>query len=133
MNDWDFIEELGGEEKALALMRHFYDRLFDDMIIGFFFDNSDHEALVRSQLAYVHAHIGGRQGSYDGPSIRKAHAQLPILTGHFDRRHQILRETLEKFDVADHVREAWLGLDVAMREMVINQGAQRRDDILSGD
>ena len=131
MENWDIIEEVGGQEAMQALMRRFYDRLFDDIIIGFFFENSDKEALIASQIAYVHAHLGGRQGSYEGPSIRKAHQDLPILVGHFDRRHKILGEVLEEFEVPDRVRDAWLELDQAMREMVINQGAQRRDEMLS--
>lgn len=131
MADWDIIEEVGGEGAMQTLMRRFYDRLFDDIIIGFFFDNSDKEALIASQIAYVHAHLGSRKGSYEGPSIRDAHSDLPILVGHFDRRHKILGEVLEEFDVTDRVRKAWLELDQAMREMVINQGAQRRDELLS--
>lgn len=131
MENWDVIEEVGGEDAMWSLMSRFYDRLFDDLLIGFFFENSDKDRLIRSQIDYVHAHIGSRRGSYDGPSIRQAHADLPILKGHFDRRHQILTEVLEEFDVPQEVRRAWLGLDRAMREMVINQGAQRRDDLLS--
>ena len=130
MSDWDVIEEVGGRAAIEEMMRHFYDRLFDDVIIGFFFADSDKEALVQSQIAYVRANLGGRHGDYQGPPIRKAHADLPILSGHFDRRHQILAETLEAFDVPQHVREAWLDLDTSMREMVLNHGAQKRDDML---
>ena len=128
--DWDFIEEVGGPTGAEELMRSFYDRLFEDVMVGFFFDNSDKEELIASQINYVHAYLGGRQGSYDGPSIRKAHQDLPILVGHFDRRHTILREVLEEFDVPRHAAKAWLDLDQAMRKMVINYGAQRRDEML---
>ena len=41
-----------------------------------------------------------------------------------------LAETLEAFDVPQHVREAWLDLDTSMRDMVLNHGAQKRDDML---
>ena len=132
MDDWDIIEEVGGGAAMESLMREFYDRLFDDMIIGFLFDHSDKEALIASQIDYIHAHLGSRQGRYEGPSIREAHRDLPILVGQFDRRHQILGEVLQEFEVPERVRQAWLNLDQAMREMVINQGAQRRDEILSG-
>lgn len=132
MPDWNVIEEVGGRERMETLMRRFYDRLFDDVIIGFFFADSDKEELVQSQIDYVHAHIGDRSGTYDGPSIRNAHADQPIMRGHFDRRHQILRETLEEFDVPDHVRQAWLGLDQSMREMVLKQGEQAREETLNG-
>lgn len=128
MPKWDLIEEVGGEEAMLALMRRFYDRLFDDVMVGFFFANSDKEALVRSQIQYVHAHLGARRGDYEGPSIHSAHAELPILSGHFDRRHQILSEVLEEFEVPEHVRQAWLALDRSMRPMVLRQGKDAREN-----
>lgn len=109
-----------------TLMRRFYDRLFEDVLIGFFFVDSDKEALIRSQIDYVHAHVGTRRGDYGGPSIHRAHADLPILSGHFDRRHQILTEVLDEFDVPDHVKQAWLELDRSMRPMVLKQGKQAR-------
>ncbi|RDV37335.1 hypothetical protein DV096_15280 [Bradymonadaceae bacterium TMQ3] len=126
---WDVIEEVGGRARMETLMRTFYDRLFDDLMIGFFFATSDKEALIASQIAYVHAHIGSRKGSYQGPPIRQAHQKMPILVGHFDRRHQILIDVLEIFEVPGHVREAWLGLDWAMRDLVIRQGDQARQDM----
>lgn len=126
---WDVIEEVGGRARMEALMRAFYDRLFDDLMIGFFFAMSDKEALIASQIDYVHAHLGSRQGRYQGPPIRQAHQKMPILVGHFDRRHQILIEVLEEFEVPEHVREAWLGLDRAMRDLVIRQGDQARQEM----
>lgn len=126
MAQWDVIEEVGGEERMQRLMGRFYDRLFDDVMVGFFFAGSDKQALIRSQIDYVHAHLGGRHGDYTGPSIRCAHAELPILSGHFDRRHQILIEVLEEFDIPQKVRQEWLKLDRVMRPMVLEQGRQAR-------
>lgn len=125
-DNWDVIEEVGGKQRMQELMREFYDRLFDDVFVGFFFRDSDKEHLIRSQIDYVHANIGSRDGTYEGPSIRKAHEDLPILAGHFDRRHTILTQVLDDFDVPEHVREAWLSLDRAMRPMVLKQGKQAR-------
>ncbi len=125
--NWDVIEEVGGEACMEKLMREFYDRLFDDVFVGFFFRNSDKEHLIRSQIAYVHANLGSRRGTYEGPSIRKAHEDLPILAGHFDRRHTILTQVLDDFDVPEHVQKAWLSLDRAMRPMVLKQGKQARE------
>ncbi len=125
--NWDVIEEVGGQERMEALMRRFYDRLFDDVFVGFFFRNSDKEHLIRSQIDYVHANLGSRSGSYEGPSIRRAHAELPILAGHFDRRHTILEQVLCEFEVPEHVKSAWLGLDRSMRPMVLKQGKEARE------
>lgn len=127
MSDWDVIEEVGGRERIEEIVGRFYDLVFDDLFIGFLFRDADKEKLVQSQIDYVHAHIGSRRGTYEGPSIRKAHAQLPILAGHFDRRQALLKQVFEEFDVPDHVREAWLQLDRSMRPMVLKQGREARD------
>ncbi len=120
--DWDVIEEVGGREVMEAMMRRFYDRLFDDLFVGFLFEGHDKERLIASQMAYIHAHLGGRQGDYKGPSIRKAHEEMTIFVGHFDRRHKVLEEVLREFDVPEEVREAWLELDRSLRELVVSSG-----------
>ena len=127
---WILSEELGGADKLEAVIARLYDRLFTDMMIGFFFAGKDKAELIRSQITYVEAHLGARGMSYEGPSIRKAHAHLPILVGHFDRRHQILREVLEEFSVPEHVATAWLELDASLRDFVVGMGGKARDQIL---
>jgi hemoglobin len=126
MTSYDLIDAVGGPEVMQELMQTFYDRLFDDLMVGFFFANSDKDALVRSQIAYVHAHLGDRSGDYQGPSIYEAHKHMPILAGHFDRRHQILQDVLAEFDVPEQVQVEWLALDRAMRPMVLRQGREFR-------
>lgn len=130
---FNLADEMGGEEALRGMMRDFYDRVFDDAIIGFLFAKSDKEALVESQIDFVTAHLGDRSGAYEGPNIREAHRNLPILTGQFDRRHQILKETLIAHEAPEHVVEAWLALDQSLRNFVVNLGAQKRDEILHDD
>lgn len=126
-------DALGGPDRLLELMRSFYDRLYDDAMVGFFFLPHDKESLVLAQIDYVHSHLGDRAATYTGRSIRDAHRDLPILSGHFDRRHQILLETLADFNVPRHVQDDWLQLDLAMRPMVLQQGSATRKKIISGD
>jgi len=124
---WNLVEELGGEERFRAMMQDFYDRLFDDVLVGFLFQPHDKERLIESQMAYLSAHLGDRSGTYEGPTIREAHARLPILAGHFDRRHKVLADVLEEWEVPEHVREEWLELDLSLRKFVVSMGATRRD------
>jgi hemoglobin len=128
--DWSIVEALGGEERFEALITRFYDRLFVDPMIGFFFAGKDKRHLVVSQMAYLQAHLGDRRGVYEGPSIRASHAHLPILVGHFDRRHKILVEVLDEFAVADPARKAWLELDASLRDFVVRTGAAARERML---
>lgn len=124
---WNLAQEVGGDAKLLKIVQDLYDRFFDDMMIGFFFQPHDKSRLVQSQLDYVSANLGDRSGVYGGPSIRKAHAALPILSGHFDRRHQILREVLADNQVPESVQKAWIAFDLSLRDFVVREGKKVRD------
>lgn len=113
------------------MISEFYDELFDDVIVGFLFHPHDKADLIASQLRWLRAHLGDRMGTWDGGSIRKIHAHLPILAGHFDRRHHILVGLLDRWDVPEHVHDEWIALDASLRPLVLNVGAIERDRILS--
>ena len=131
---WRLIDEVGGEEALERLVRDFYTRLFDDTMVGFFFWPHDKEALIAHQMAYVRAHVGAPDGtSYRGRSMRRAHEHLPILVGHFDRRHQILEEVLRDHAIVSHVAQAWLALDESLRTFIVRTGAKKRRAILEGE
>jgi hemoglobin len=131
MADWTLIDRVGGEAALRALLRDFYDRLYDDMIVGFLFQPHDKEALIAHQFDYVCAHIGIKTTRYTGRSMREAHRHLPILAGQFDRRHQLLRDVLRDHDVPADVQEVWLTLDTSLREFILSRGAMERDRILN--
>lgn len=122
-----------GPERLEAIVRELYDLLFDDVLVGFLFAPHDKETLIASQQRWLRAHLGDRAGEWHGGSIRALHHHLPILPGHFDRRHFLLKGILERHEVPEHVREEWLSLDLALRPLVLNLGAAERDRILRQD
>lgn len=124
---WNLAHEVGGETVLLEIIRDLYDRLFADMMIGFFFQPHEKSRLIQSQYDYLTAHLGDRSGTYEGPSIRRAHESLPILSGHFDRRHQLLRAVLQDQQVPAHVQDAWLEFDLSLRDLVVREGKKVRD------
>jgi len=119
-------DEIGGEQGLRRVLRTLYDRLFDDPMIGFFFAGKDKEKLVEHQLWFTARFLGG-PSRYTGRSLPDAHAALPILPGHFDRRHQILREVLEEHRVPAAVRDEWLRVDQSLKTAVIKSGAAARE------
>lgn len=128
---WRLDDEVGGPEALRAIVAELYAQLYDDLLVGFLFEPFDQAQLVAHQLDYLRAHLGDRSGRYTARSMRQAHQSLPILPGHFDRRHHLLKATLARHDVPAHVQEAWLGLDLALRPFVLNLGATARDALLS--
>lgn len=121
------FDEIGGEAGLRRVMRALYDRLFDDMMIGFLFAGKDKEKLIEHQVWFTAKFLGG-PSHYEGRSLPDAHAALPILPGHFDRRHHILREVLEAHQVAAEVRAEWLRVDQSLRYAVLKSGADAREN-----
>ncbi len=124
---WNLAREVGGEAVLSEIIHDLYERLFADMMIGFFFQPHDKSRLIQSQYDYLNAHLGDRGGVYEGPSIRRAHDLLPILPGHFDRRHQILVDVLQDHQVPAHVQEAWIEFDLSLRDLVVREGKKARE------
>ncbi len=124
--DWTLLDACGGHDALMALLTDFYDRLFDDLFVGFFFTPHDKQDLIAHQFAYITSHLGKRDPStprYTGRPMLKAHTHLPILAGHFDRRHVILSEVLRDHDVPEHVQHAWLELDQSLRPLILARGS----------
>jgi hemoglobin len=124
MTTW--YEALGGEEKVRAILRTLYDRLFADPMVGFLFDGKDKEHIVLQQLTFTCRFLGGPQ-RYTGKPLPEAHASLPLLPGHFDRRHHLLAEVLKEQGVPEEVQKAWLHIDETLRPSVLAAGAEARE------
>jgi len=119
------FDEVGGEAGLRRVLRTLYDRLFDDLMIGFFFAGKDKEKLIEHQLWFTARFLGG-PSRYEGRSLPDAHASLPILPAHFDRRHQILREVLEAEHVPQAVRDEWLRVDQSLKHAIVKSGEEAR-------
>lgn len=115
-----FFEQLGGEQKLKVIINTFIDRVFDDRMIGFFFRNADRQRIkaMEYQLA---AHFLGAEVEYQGRPLDQVHAKHPIMGGHFARRRQILKETLDLYHVPEPIKEAWLEHTDALRPLITSQ------------
>jgi hemoglobin len=102
-----YYEQLGGENKLRPVINDFVDRVFDDIMIGFFFRKAKKERikLFEYQLA---AELLGGPVVYEGRPLHEAHAQHRIMGGQFARRTQILRETLKDHQIPENVQAIWL-------------------------
>lgn len=115
-----------GEERLRAIIAEFVDRIFDDVMIGFFFRHADRERIKAKEFEFAAAHLGGPV-TYSGRPIDKAHRAHPIMGGQFMRRLHILKQVLEAHAVPEPIREHWLGHTEALRPLVTRDSGGRCD------
>jgi hemoglobin len=128
MSSTTLFDQMGGEPALRAVIDRFIDRVFDDMMIGFFFQNANtsRQRVKAKEYEFAARHLGA-EVPYTGKSIREAHAPHPIMGGQFNRRLQILRETLEEMHVPEPVREHWLKHTEALRAQVTRDAGNACD------
>ena len=110
--------DIGGEKGLSEILYDFYERMSQDILIGFFFDGKDLAAIAQMQKQFLMRAMGGAT-SYAGKPPAQAHLALaPILSGHFDRRLRILEETLRDHHVGEDDIQAWVNFESAFRDSV---------------
>jgi len=113
----NLFEELGGEPKLRAIVDDFIDRCFDDVMIGFLFARAERDRIKRFEYQHA-AKALGAQIEYEGRPIDEAHRPHRILGGQFDRRKQILNETLHDHAVPELIVDAWVSHQDKLRHLV---------------
>ena len=127
-NPLSLFEQLGGEVKLRTIIDTFIDRVFEDRMIGFFFRNADARRIKELEYQLAAAFLGAPV-VYQGRSLDQAHGKHPIMGGHFERRRQILQETLEAYGVPDAVKRAWLEHTDKLRPLITSQVGSDCDPI----
>ncbi len=122
------FEKLGGESRLRAIVNAFIDRVFEDRMIGFFFRNVD-RARIKEMEYQLAASFLGADIKYTGKPLGKAHVNHPIMGGHFARRRQILKETLEAYQVVEEIKAAWLHHTDSLRPLITPEAGSGCDPI----
>jgi len=110
-------ELAGGEATLRAVLEDFYERVFADVMIGFFFRDADRGRLVQKELELALGLLGA-DCAYTGQPLPEAHARHRIMGGQFDRRLQILRETMADHGLPEEVQAAWVRHTESLRAQV---------------
>lgn len=121
------LYETIGPDRLRAVIADFYDRVFADVMIGFLFQGKDKALLVKLEWELAARMLGG-DVKYTGRPLRVAHAASSIFGGHFERRLQILRETMRDHDVDPEVQRVWIEHSQALRSQITkDQGSECKD------
>jgi hemoglobin len=116
-----------GPDALRAVVTDFYARVFADVMIGFLFTGKDRQHLIDREIEFTARFLGARDVRYTGRPMRQAHARSPILGGHFDRRLQILRNTLRDHAVDPDVATAWIDHQLALRPQITGDAGSECD------
>jgi hemoglobin len=111
------FDQIGGDELR-AVITDFYARVFSDVMIGFMFQGKNRQYLIEREYELTSALLGAPGASYSGLPMRAAHARLTIFGGQFERRMQILRETMRDHGVAAEVQQAWIDHQLSLRSQI---------------
>jgi hemoglobin len=122
-----YFDEIGGEPALRAIIEAFVDRVFADTMIGYLFARANKERVKRFEYEHAAAFLGAGI-PYGGRDLAEAHKRHPIMGGHFGRRRQILKQTLEKHGVPAHIVEAWLAHQDALRDQVTTDQVTQCND-----
>jgi hemoglobin len=122
------FDQLGGELRLREIIDTFIDRVFADRMIGFFFHKADKNRIKEMEYQLAASFLGAGI-DYQGRPLDKAHAKHPIMGGHFARRRQILKETLEFYQVAETIKHAWLKHTDALQPLITGQSGSGCDPI----
>ena len=118
------FERIGGEAGLRAVIHEFIDRIYGDVMIGFFFTRVNRARLEEMEYQHAAAHLGGPV-TYRGRSMREAHAAHRVMGGHFERRKKILSDVLVGHGVDEGVRERWLvHLETLRHEVTDHSGSE---------
>ena len=110
-------DQLGGEKRLRAIIDAFVDRLFDDIMIGFFFRNATRDRVKEFEFQHA-AEFLGANITYEGRPLRAVHQKLHIMGGQFARRKQILKEVLAAHNVPEPIAQAWLEHTESLRSLI---------------
>lgn len=119
-----------GPDRLRAVIVDFYQRVFDDVMIGFMFVGKDKQHLIDREYEFT-AHFLGGPVAYTGRPIKEAHAKTPIFGGHFERRLQILRNTMAAHNVDPEVVASVVEHQQALRTQVTgDKGSECKDTLV---
>jgi hemoglobin len=109
-----------GLKSIQRVVKLFYDKAFEDVLIGHFFFHANKSSLVEHQTHFATAMLGG-PNHYVGKPLRPAHAAHKIRLVHFKRRQVLMRETLLEVGVAEPLAEKWLALEDQLKPVILTE------------
>lgn len=95
------FQRYGGFASISKVVMSFYDKVLDSPIANPYFANTDMKRLIDHQTKFFASLMGG-PASYTDEQLERVHNHLGITEEAFMEIVDLLGETLEDYDFADH-------------------------------
>jgi len=95
------FQRYGGFANVSKVVMSFYDKVLDSSIASPYFANTDMKRLIDHQTKFIASLMGG-PASYTDEQLERVHDHLGITDEAFMEIVDLLGETLEDYDFADH-------------------------------
>ncbi len=118
------FDAIGGDAAIAAAVEEFYGRVLADASLVPLFADTDVPRLKAHQRAFLTLVLRG-SGTYNGRTMRAAHAGRGITDAHFDRVATHLAETLAALRVPADLIEQILGGVAPLRTEIVDAPAGR--------
>ncbi len=92
------FERYGGFASVSKVVMAFYDKVLDSDIAGPYFDDVDMKSLIDHQTKFI-AQVMGGPTSFSNEALQSVHAKHSIDREAFNEVADLLRESLEDFDI----------------------------------
>jgi len=109
------FQRLGGFAQVRKIVSELYDRIFDSDLEHHFV-GVDVRRLIDHQTKFIASVMGG-PASFSDEHLQRAHKHLGITAREFGLLAELLRETLEDFDLSP------VDIEFILREVALRQGA----------
>ncbi|KAA3607106.1 MAG: group 1 truncated hemoglobin [Planctomycetota bacterium] len=110
---------------VLEVLERFYDRVFEDLMIGYLFRGKDRARLIAKEWEWT-LRLFGDSRPYTGRGMREVHRGLGILRGHFDRRQTILEEVLKESRIPAGLQREWLQHNESLRSLILESESEQK-------
>ena len=104
------FEKYGGFSTISRVVLSFYDRILESPVTSPYFEGIDMKRLIDHQTKFIATIMGG-PASYTKEQIERVHNHLAITDPAFQEAMELLRETMEDFNVEDD------DIDLVVNEM----------------
>jgi hemoglobin len=115
----DMFSRYGGSARVEKMVEHFYVKVQNSPKLAPYFQDVDFATLIRHQISFVSAAMGGPASAITDAALRRGHVKLHISPSAFDEMLRLFRESLQNFDFRAEDTETFMNILLSKKDDVV--------------